>query len=378
MSTFIHRAQVGSAGTTVAVKDLIDLAGLPTTAGCRAIERAAAPAAADAPCLAGLRAAVDAGEARIVGKTNLDELAAGASGVNPWFGTPRNPLDPALIPGGSSSGSAVAVADGEAEVAIGSDTGGSVRIPSACCGVTGLKTTRGRISTAGIVALSQTLDTVGPLARDVAGVVHGMELLEPGFAPAAAAATVVGRVRVPGVDPRIDAAVDRALAESELEVVEVELPGWDAAFEASLAVLLPEGLRNHGAMIERERDLVGPGTVRQIELGRDYAAAEPAARAFQREWEAELAGAFGRVELLACPTLSGFAPALADFESIASICRTMELNLAGVPALTQPVATDGPLPASLQLFGPHGSEELIVATGAQVEAAAGTPIGHPK
>lgn len=376
MSTFIDHTRIGSAGTTVAVKDLIDLAGLPTTAGCRAIERAAVPAAADASCLAGLRAAVDADEARIVGKANLDELAAGASGVNPWFGTPRNPLDPGLIPGGSSSGSAVAVADGEAEVAIGSDTGGSVRIPSACCGVTGLKTTRGRIPTTGMVPLSQTLDTVGPLARDVAGVVRGMELLEPGFAPAAAAATVIGRVRVPDVDPRIDAAVDRALAASELEVVEVELPGWDAAFEAALAVLLPEGWRNHGAMIEREPELVGPVTVRQIELGRDHAAAEPGARAFQREWEAELARAFGRVQLLACPTLAGFAPALADFESIASICRTMELNLAGVPALAQPVATAGPLPASLQLFGPHRSEELIVATGARVEAAAGAPLGR--
>ena len=374
MSTFIERTAIGASGTTVAVKDLIDLAGLPTTAGCRAIERAATPAAADAPCLAGLRAAVDAGEARIVGKTNLDELAAGASGVNHWFGTPRNPLDPALIPGGSSSGAAVAVADGEAEMAIGSDTGGSVRIPSACCGVTGLKTTRGRISTEGVVPLSQTLDTVGPLARDVAGVVRGMELLEPGFVPSAAAAKVIGRVRVPGVDPRIDAAVDRALAASELEVVEVELPGWGGAFEAALAVLLPEALRNHGAMIAREPELVGPATRRQIELGRDYDAAEAAARAFQRDWEAELASAFGRVELLACPTLSGFAPPLADFESIAALCRTMELNLAGVPALAQPVATEGPLPASLQLFGPHGSDELIVATGARVESAAGVPI----
>jgi amidase len=376
VSTFIDRTPIGASGTTVAVKDLIDLAGLPTTAGCRAIERAAEPAAADAPCLAGLRAAVDAGEARIVGKTNLDELAAGASGVNHWFGTPRNPLDAGRIPGGSSSGSAVAVADGDAEVAIGSDTGGSVRIPAACCGVTGLKTTRGRISTEGVVPLSQTLDTIGPLARDVAGVVRGMELLEPGFAPASAAATVVGRVRVPGVDPVIDAAVDRALAEGEFEVVEVALPSWDAAFEAALGILLPEGLRNHGAMIERERDLVGPGTARQIELGRDYADAEAPARAFQREWEAELASAFERVELLACPTLSGFAPAVADFESIASICRTMELNLAGVPALAQPVATDGPLPASLQLVGPHGVEELLVATGAVVESAAGTPIGR--
>ena len=113
------------------------MAGVPTTAGSRAVEQSAAPATADAACLAGARAA----GARIVGKTNLHELAMLPLGTNPWFGTPVNPLDPALIPGGSSSGSAVAVATGEADVALGSDTGGSIRIPAACCGITGLKTT---------------------------------------------------------------------------------------------------------------------------------------------------------------------------------------------------------------------------------------------
>ncbi|MBS1844070.1 MAG: amidase, partial [Actinobacteria bacterium] len=144
-TTFIDSTQIGSAGTTVAVKDLIDIEGLPTTAGCRAIARDAVPATADAACMAGLRTAIEAGEARLVGKTNLSELGMGASGVNEWFGTPRNPLDPDLIPGGSSSGSAVAVAAGEAEVGIGSDTGGSVRVPAACCGIVGLKTTHCRI-----------------------------------------------------------------------------------------------------------------------------------------------------------------------------------------------------------------------------------------
>ena len=376
MSTFIDSSAIGERGVTVAVKDLIDLAGLPTSAGCRAIADRAEPAAVDAACLAGLRAAVEHGEARIVGKTNLDELAAGASGVNPWFGTPVNPLDAALIPGGSSSGSAVAVASGEAEIAIGTDTGGSVRIPSACCGVTGLKTTHCRVPMAGVVPLSQTLDTVGPLARDVAGVARGMELLEPGFAIAPAPARTVGRVRVPGIDPGIDAAIDRALAAAELELVEVELPGWGPAFEASLAILLPEALRNHGAMIEREPEKVGEVTAAQILLGREYLAAEPAARRLREEWAAEIVAACaGRVELLAAPTLAGYALPLPEFQAIAGITRTMELNLAGVPALAQPVRGSGPLPPSLQLFGPHGCEELLLATGAVVEAAAGAVLG---
>src|SRR5438034_49487 len=121
---------------------------------------------------------------RIVGKTNLHELAFGTSGINPWFGTPTNPLDPGLVPGGSSSGSAVAVATDEADVALGSDTGGSVRIPSACCGTAGLKTTWGRVSLEGVWPLSLSLDTIGPMARDVRGVITGMTLLEPGFQPA--------------------------------------------------------------------------------------------------------------------------------------------------------------------------------------------------
>src|SRR6185369_8886432 len=128
---------------------------------------------------------------------------------------PVNPLDPGLIPGGSSSGSAVAVATGEADVALGSDTGGSVRVPAACCGVFGLKTTHGRISLEGVWPLAPSMDTIGPLARDVAGLVLGMQLLEPGFSvDGVAPASRIGRLVMPServVDPRIDAAVDAAL-----------------------------------------------------------------------------------------------------------------------------------------------------------------------
>src|SRR3984957_10001386 len=208
-------------GIRLAVKDLIDVAGVPTTAGSRALANAAA-AERDAPCLAGARAA----SAQVVGKTNLDELAFGASGINEHFGTPVNPLDPTRVPGGSSSGSAVAVAIGEADVAYGSDTGGSIRIPAACCGVAGLKTTWGRIALEGVWPLAPSFDTVGPLARDVAGLVTGMELLEPGFAVAETTGVTIGRLRPP-VDPLIDAAVDRVLFDAEWPVLELVAPGWD-------------------------------------------------------------------------------------------------------------------------------------------------------
>lgn len=367
-TTFTDRTQVGTAGTTVAVKDLIDVAGFLTTAGCRAIERSASPAAADAACLAGLRAAIEAGGARIVGRTNLDELAIGANGVNVWFGTPRNPLDPSLIPGGSSSGSAVAVATGEAEVGIGTDTGGSVRIPAACCGVVGLKTTIGRVPTSGVVPTSQSLDTVGPIGRDLAAVARGMELLEPGFAPGAPA-RVIGRVRVPGVDPLIHTAIDAALAATELEVVEVALPSWGEAFEQAVRLGLSEAYRNHGAMVEREPELVGERTREAVLLGRETAPQEAGARRFQRHWAAELDLALSRADLLAWPTLATFPPPLTDPEAINGTGRVMEVNLAGLPALSQPVPTTTPLPAGLQLVGPLGGEETLVATGALIEAA---------
>ena len=197
MATFITRMPGAGGGIRLAVKDLIDVAGVPTTAGSRALAAIAVAAERDASCLAGARAA----GARIVGKANLHELALGASGVNEYFGTPVNPLDPGRVPGGSSSGSAVAVAGGEADLAYGSDTGGSVRVPAAFCGVTGLKTTHGRISLDGVWPLAPSMDTIGPMARDVAGVAAGLALLEPGFSVDAAAATGLGQENV-GCDYR--------------------------------------------------------------------------------------------------------------------------------------------------------------------------------
>src|SRR4249919_3478879 len=210
MSTWILRETAPGPGLRVAVKDLIDVAGLPTTAGSLAVADLAGPAAADAACMAGLRAAITRGEACLAGKVNLHELAYGISGINTAFGTPVNPLDPTLVPGGSSSGSAVAVASGEADVAFGSDTAGSIRVPAACCGILGLKTTFGLVSLDGVFPLSpKHLDTIGPMAKDVPHLVQGMEMLNPGFASRYHAAATsakqirIGRFYVDGTDPRI-------------------------------------------------------------------------------------------------------------------------------------------------------------------------------
>src|ERR1700680_1847979 len=256
MSTWIIRETAPGVGLRVAVKDIIDVAGLPTTAGCLAVADRARPATADAACLAGLRAAAARGEAHMAGTTNLHELAFGISGGKAPFGTPVNPVDPGRVPGGSSSGSAVAVGSGEADVAYGSDTGGSIRIPAACCGVAGLKTTWGRVPLAGVWPLAPSLDTVGPMARDVAGLVAGMALLEPGVAGAARAPRVVWGLAL-DAGPAVGAAVDSALASAGWQIVPVTLEGLDSAMTAALTVLDAEAWASDGALARAAPDRIG-------------------------------------------------------------------------------------------------------------------------
>jgi amidase len=370
MSTWISREATSGPGLRVAVKDLIDVAGLPTTAGSRAIAERATPAAADAPCLAGLRAAIARGQACLAGKTNLHELAYGISGINAYFGTPVNPLDPLRVPGGSSSGSAVAVASGEADVAYGSDTGGSIRIPAACCGVAGLKTTWGRIPLTGVWPLAPSMDTIGPMARDVAGLIAGMKLLEPGFSAGEPAPRVVGRVVI-GADPIIDHAVDAALAATGWDVVQVSLEGLDRATVAAMTVLDAEAWASDGGYADAAPDKIGRDVLARLrEASTITPAAVGAARQDAARWRATLASLWERVDLLALPTLLGFPPTLDKSREMVRIRGlTSPVNLAGVPALALPVPTGGPLPASVQLIGPAGGEESLLAAGVIFEQA---------
>jgi amidase len=358
-------------GIRVTVKDLVDVVGYPTTGGSRVVAEEAQPATQDAACLAGLRAAERAGTARLVGKANMHEFAAGPDGVNPWFGTPVNPYDPSRVPGGSSSGSAAGVGAGEADVSYGSDTGGSIRIPSACCGTTGLKTTWGRVSLDGIMPMATSFDTIGPMARDVAGVVAGMQLLEPGFVPSADAATTVGRVRVPGVDPRIDAAIDEALQASELDVVDVGLD-WDQARNIAVSLICTEFYADYQPVFERSGERIGAEVRALYERGRTANPDEvEAANVARRAWTETLTGWFDRVQVLALPVLKTMPATLEEHEIMYDVTCTTPVNLASVPALAFPVpAADTPVPPSVQLVGPMHSEELLVTTAAVVERAA--------
>ncbi|MFN2537595.1 MAG: amidase [Mycobacteriales bacterium] len=327
-------------GPRVAVKDLFDMAGYVTTAGSAALQRTPS---VTAPVLEGLN---------IVGRTQMHELAYGITGINPWQGTPTNPIDHSLVPGGSSSGAAVVVANGEAGVALGTDTGGSVRIPAACCGVYGLKTTHGRISTEGCWPLAPSFDTVGPLAATLEGLVTGMQLLEPGFEVGRPGSTARYR---PDVAAGVDDALDRALG----PVRTIDLPSWDDAELACLILLDLEAWASSGQLLET--GLVGDQVAKRLGTCLSHTPEHVAwAGRVRRDWLTELEAAFAECDVIALPVLRDAPAPLSDATQMSRLRLTTAVNLAGVPALAMPVPRrDGP-PASLQLVG--RSEEVLLAT----------------
>jgi amidase len=372
VSTFITKLDAAGSGARLAVKDIIDVEGVPTTCGSKALADAASPAKADAACLAGARAA----GARIVGKANLHELAMLPIGTNPWFGTPVNPLDPDLIPGGSSSGSAVAVANDDADVALGSDTGGSVRVPSACCGTYGLKTTHGRIPVAGVWPLAPSLDTIGPMAASVAGLTSGMQLLEPGFTLAPSPARVIGRIRTSG-DPDIESAIDNVLKVAGFDVITIDWEEMEGGSQAFAAIYFAEMWDSDHKLVEGHPDGVGSDVAQTVGMADMFRPGVDDARRQLVEWRARFFGLFDQVELLALPTLPMFPPRLADINAETLLPTIIEItkhvavfNAAGSPCTAQPVPVTGSrLPASLQLVGPLGGEELLLTTAQWVQDA---------
>lgn len=369
MGTWVTRLAVDDGdGPRLAVKDCIDVAGIPTGAGCPAVAEMAEPAENDAPVVAAARAA----GARIVGKTALTELCWSANGVNHWQGTPINPRDPRRVPGGSSSGSAVAVAAGEADVGYGTDTGGSARIPACCCGIAGLKTTWGRISLKGVYPLAPSLDTVGPLGADLAAVETGMRLMEPSFrVPPWEAGRPVARLGVTGaeVDPAIDAAVDDALAAAQVPVTPVAsraVLDFPEALYAVGVIIDAEGFRSNAYLMPYLNQL-SPHVRRNMERGARLRGADVTAA---RQVKDEVAGAFGALladyQVLVLPVLTAQPPLLGE-HGFPMTMLTAPVNLAGLPALALPLPASGDTIAALQVIG--ADEERVLAFGKVIEAA---------
>jgi amidase len=311
------------------------------------------------------------GGALIVGKTSLTELCWSANGINHWTGTPTNPRDPRRVPGGSSSGSAVAVATAEADVALGTDTGGSVRIPAACCGVAGLRTTHGRISVKGVYPLAPSLDTVGPIGADLAAVELGMRLLEPSFqVPDTQVPLVAGRVALPSgigeADPAVEAAVDDALKAAGIAVTRV--PAWDGAttLSAVSVIIDAEGFRSNAYLMPYLRQL-SPHIQRNLERGARLTRAD---RAEAERTRAAVRGTFEKLladfPVLVLPTLMRQPPLLGE-RSFSMTALTAPVALAGLPALSLPVPAPGGEIASMQVIG--ATEERVLAFGRTIEAA---------
>lgn len=376
-------------GIRLGVKDLIDVEGTMTSAGSRLVLSMAMPAARDALLLRGAR---DQG-AQIVAKTNLNELAFGATGVNPWFGTPSNPLNADLIPGGSSSGSAVGVAIGELDVAFGSDTGGSIRIPSACCGVFGLKTTFGRVPLDGVRPLAPSLDTVGPMASDSAKLAMGMRMLEPEFLPRPLSKPKIGVVVGSGPAEQL-ALIEQILNMFQSEVDRVADPGLGTAWEAGLCVMLVEALESNGTLLAESHRL-DPAIVTRFEKARNYGPQDmESALAVKSAFQSRLGEIFTRYDFLALPTLKVPVPTFREAKAAPLNANTLPFNLVGLPAVSIPVFLSGalrhrlnlrpeyapmglcgdgvePMPLSVQVIGKPDSEEELVGLAQTLEALLG-------
>jgi aspartyl-tRNA(Asn)/glutamyl-tRNA(Gln) amidotransferase subunit A len=370
-------------GIPISIKDLIDVAGTPTTSGSAVPPR---HPSCDAPIVARLR---NAG-AVIVGKTNLHEFAFGTTSDESAFGAVRHPLDALRSPGGSSGGSAVAIVEGMCFASIGTDTGGSVRIPSAACGTVGLKPCSNELPAAGIVPLSTTLDHPGPMARtvaDAAAVFHALK----GDAPRASLTPAAGQLTL-GVPEayfceRLDPAVRKALTRAReqlaadghrIQTVVID----DAARTADvyLHICLPEASWFHAQMLEQYPDRYSPGVRLRLEMGR-YILAEDYVRAmFLRSvLTRSVDKALDGCDALLLPALAIPAPlagaVTVDVDGRAESVRSIMLrltqlfNISGHPAIALPAGTTAEgWPVGVQLVGHSNGTDALLNVAARVEA----------
>jgi aspartyl-tRNA(Asn)/glutamyl-tRNA(Gln) amidotransferase subunit A len=355
-------------GWTIGVKDNMDVAGTVRTDGLRPPH--GPPAAADSEAVRRLRAA----GAVVVAKTNVEELSFGATTQNAWWGRCRNPWDRERIPGGSSGGSAVAVAAGLVTAALGTDTGGSLRNPAALCGVSALRTTWGLIPFDGVTSLSPDFDVVGPIARSAAELGLVLDALVPDGRLAGPPATLAGaRIGIPSeffyedLHPDVAAGADAVVAEltaAGAALHAVRLDGAAAARDALAVLLNAQAADLHPHWLEDDR--VAPMIRDRIALGRDASERDrEAAAAVATSWRAAVGRCLEDVDALLVPTTPMPAPPIDDEHMVAVSKRVNRLNapwsLAGLPALTVP-APMGPagLPVGVQLVGPPLADRRLV------------------
>jgi len=401
------------AGTRIAVKDNISTRGIPTSCGSRILEGYTPPYNAQVVDLI-LREG-----AGIAGKTNMDEFGMGSSTENSAFGPTKNPLDPSRVPGGSSGGSAAAVAAGMVPLALGSDTGGSIRCPAAFCGIVGLKPSYGRVSRYGLVAYANSLEQIGPFARTVEEVSLLMEVIsrydprdstmrDRPFAPRLSGDVKGLRVGVPaeffgaGVDPAVAAKVREAigvLEEMGARAVPCSMPSMAYALAAYYVTCTSEASSNlarfdgvryglpgdirkpwHDAFREvrekgfgeevRRRILLGTFALSAGYYGKYYAKAQAA----RRNVKADFSRIFGAVDVIAGPTMPTVAFRIGEktdpLSMYLSDILTVPANLAGIPAVSVPCGTVHGLPVGLQIMGRPFADERVLEVAHAYEQGA--------
>ena len=378
-------------GATVAVQDCIGVKGAPNT--CGTASRRDVISTSTAPSVAALESA----GAVVVGTTNLHEWAFGATSQNEAYGAVANPWGVNRIPGGSSGGSAVAVASGMASLALGTDTGGSIRLPASYCGVAGLKVTTGSVSTERCFPLSWTMDSIGPLAATVPELAAPLEALlatgERRFPERRLPSLDQVRVGVwPGtresarLHDGVSAAFNRALAllGAEAELVELELPDLARVASAQMTIVTSEAASVHsGSDVDRG---LYEGNVRGLlELGDAVSATDyiSALRHRQPVWS-QMARVFSEVDVVVSPTTPCVAPAVdadavvwpdGSTESVldASIRYLLLWNFIGAPCLSFPCGLSDGLPVGFQAAAAPGSDRSLVALGAELESLVRPP-----
>ena len=388
-------------GVPLALKDLFDTAGTRTTGGSRIF--ADRVPAEDAAVVARLRSA----GAVFVGKTNLHEWAFGVTNQNPHFGATRNPWDLSRIPGGSSGGSAAALAVGACYGALGSDTGGSIRIPASLCGIVGLKPTYGRVSVRGVIPLSWTLDHVGPMARtvrDVAllyGAIAGYDPRDPLSADVPLEDPLVSleqgvqglRLGVPRThfferaDPEVASRVRAALTVLEregAELVEVPFPPSEALFDTQRTIISSDAAAYHADHVREQPDAIGADVLARLKQADVMSATHLAlARHRRDELRREVIALFAECDALVTPATAVAAPeathgdpsamtlGAAAREAAARLtAMTSPFNLTGLPAISIPCGfTAAGLPVGLQLAAAPWREALVLRAARAYERA---------
>jgi aspartyl-tRNA(Asn)/glutamyl-tRNA(Gln) amidotransferase subunit A len=371
-------------GTIVSIKDLFDVAGEVTRVGSKVFAEEGKPATADAPVVRRLRA----GGAVVVAKTNMSEFAYTGIGANPHFGTPGNPADRKRVPGGSSSGAAVAAADGMCEIAIGTDTGGSCRIPGALCGIVGYKPSRQRIPTTGAFPLSYSIDSIGPIARSVeacarADAVMANETyvpLEPVSLNGLRIGAVVG-YPIENLDETVDLKFSDAVArlnKAGAHISEEKLSLLDdmAQVNSKGGVQPAEAFSIHRDLLSRRADAIDPNVQVRLERARTVSAADYIDMVRERaRLIRSMDDRIADVDVLAWPTTPMVAPTMQEVAAPDEFARknamllrnTVIVNFFDLCAISVPIPRGSGLPAGFMLVARNGQDQRLFRIAAAIE-----------